>query len=306
MLGRIADRMEFFLNSMEVYLAIGIVGTVISFLYGMFGELGEMRLAFFLTVWIMATIRILTEKRYFKRYDAIPSSSQFIVLPFLLSLYLQAFGNVMPSPFIEQSSWSISEYMIFITGGSIMIFPHIIFQWYIFDKVHSKKWLGFAVHRKLFMTRKVPFAVHAIMTVTMTYLIWTSKKMEITAVFSIFFWIFMTARHYFHKSRPQNISQNRGYLSNPVISDYLRRPSRQSRRRREIIQQSNVRRMQSPSQPTSTRREKKRSSRGNVQPTLRINRHLVEIDQGTEIKIESKKRKRKKANGTSSKFTIIC
>ncbi|RMG30731.1 MAG: hypothetical protein D6732_15825 [Methanobacteriota archaeon] len=231
------DRIERLFNTIEMYVAIWLIGSVIAFLYLLAGNMSRTILIAYLTVWTMVSSRILWERRYFQRYDSILASSQFVGLPYVVILLGFLVGETMEPILVERSVILINGYRLIFFHTILLGLPHLLFQSYIFWKIHRKEWLGFAVHRKLFRTRLVPFLVHSAMAMSFLYIGWKTHIIDPLALMAVAFWLYSTVKYYVlgrhilrRQSRRRQEETFRAAHSNAFLNDYLRRSPRRSRR----------------------------------------------------------------------------
>lgn len=248
MFERLLDRAERLTNNSEFYIAIWLVGSVIAFLYLLNGSIDRVFLVFYLVLWLMATLRIMMERRYFQRYDAILSSSQFILIPYLVILVGLFVSPYTETILIERLSFFMGNYQVLFLHTTLFGFPHLIFQSYIFWKIHRKEWLGFAVHRKLFRSRLIPFLLHTVLVASLAYFSIAWKTVDPLSVIAIAFWGFATIKYYILRrhilrratTRHQEIPF-RSTHSNSFLNNYLNRPSRPGGNRSRSTSPSNGR-----------------------------------------------------------------
>ena len=115
---------------------------------------------FYITLYIIATLRYILERRHYKKHKAVTASTQFLLLPFSIMLM----GNYI-SPvarFVE-----IFVIRVDTTGGDLvrihfnfisltMILPLIVLS-VLFNNYFSGKWPAMAVNRKIRRGRAIPF-----------------------------------------------------------------------------------------------------------------------------------------------------
>ncbi len=280
MFERLLDRAERQFNTSEAYIAMWLVGSVIAFLYLLAGDMPRVFLVAYLTAWVMTSTRIVWERRYFQRYDSILASSQFVGFPFVVIALGLLMANQTESILVGRYSFVIQDYEIVFMHTTIFALPHLLFQSYIFWKIHRKEWLGFAVHRKLFRTRAVPFVLHTAVAFTLTYIGWKGRTLDPISIVAIFFWIFslvkyyVLRRHILHRqSRRREEQAFRATHSNAFLSDYLHRPPRRNTR-------------------SGNGRNRIRTS----QRTHRPRTNIAEIEPGREITTKRKPRNGKTVN----------
>lgn len=152
-----------FLNKLSVYSAVAVIGVTISFLYYTVGmDDSTAYFVFFTTVYVIAAFRFLLEWRYYRQNRAILASSQFLLLPFVVLLTGSFLTyRINASTLIDFQLHLQSSHLTFIINlVSLSLLLPLIVLHRLFFFYHAKKWLGFAIHRKLFQSRVVPLLVN--------------------------------------------------------------------------------------------------------------------------------------------------
>ncbi len=285
------------LNSADVYLALGLIGSIVALLYGYAGNYPKMLFVAYLTVWLLAGLRIVLELRYYQRYDAIPASSQFVLLPFLVILIGQftVHGIFTPELLNLELTTSFSGSFSFrINIATALSTPFLIFVIQIFSHLHSRQWLGFAIGRRIFRSRKVPFLVHLCLGIGMALLQFQMRAAEVASLLFIVYWLYSFYRFYL-RTPSHRVSGRRtrasGYFSNPVMNSML--GSSSTRRRRPYASGSH--RVRDAGPP---------SSRSNGRAMSLPQRNVVEVDKGITLSPQSSRKTKRKPlkNGDVSSF----
>lgn len=171
------------LNNSKTYLSLAILGLVVSLLYFLIDKAIETSLlVLYITVYVIAGLKFLLERNYYRRYNAILASLQFVVLPYIIFL----FGTYV-SPIIQGNLYlgialEFSFFSIRIITNAIsisLIVPLLILSIH-FRNFHSKKWAAMAINRKIIRKQALPVLVHLLLV-----LIIGIRYVFLTAVYDI-------------------------------------------------------------------------------------------------------------------------
>lgn len=213
-------------NSSVTYVGIAILGGVLATLYATVAEdLETAYLIIFNTVYVICTLRFLLEWKYYRSHNAILASSQFLLLPFIIlvsGLFLQ--------PRIGLGSWAALSLslghlstIIVLNPLSIALGVPILILMRLFSYYHSKRWLGFAIRRRLFKSRTVPIGLHILFVAVVGGMGQYLGLFDVTAIIFGANFLFLVIKYsiqpLLNKRRSRLQSRQGGYLD-----DFLSNP----------------------------------------------------------------------------------
>ncbi len=247
------------------------------------------------TVFVVTGLRYLLEYRYYRSHNAIPSTLQFVILPYSVLLTGSILSHIVNLYHIIYLSINLFIHLTFILNllSLSMIIPLLLLHW-IFSRLHSKRWLGFAVNRKLFSSRKVPYAVHTIITILLGYIVYLQSVIDAISAIFIIEWIYHTVKYYirplFHKRQDQSRGriQTRRSTSDRLYEPYQPRYIREG----DTSSRSNRSTTTSTTPASSTNR---RPSRRDIPTTPRggVRRVSTEYRRGRSIPASGRKKRSK-------------
>ena len=148
------------MNNIKVYASIAIVGTMVGILYlAIQKDLPVALIFFYITLYIVVTLRYILERRHYKKHKAALASSQFLLLPFSILLMGNYISPVAANPRIFLINIDL------VGGGSLRIFFNIISLTMIiplivlslhFNKFYSGRWPAMAINRKIKRKKIIP------------------------------------------------------------------------------------------------------------------------------------------------------
>jgi hypothetical protein len=148
------------LNNIKVYASIAIVGSMVGILYlAIQKDLPVALIFFYVTLYIVVTLRYVLERRHYKKHKAALASSQFLLLPFSIMLMGNYISPVAANPEIFLIN------MALVGGGSLRVFFNIISLTMIipliilslhFSKFYSGRWPAMAINRKIKRKKIIP------------------------------------------------------------------------------------------------------------------------------------------------------
>lgn len=149
------------LNNVKTYIAIAIIGSVVGFLYLIIQrDLSRTLIFFYITLYIIASLRYILERRHYKKHKAVTASTQFLLLPFsvlLMGNYISPVANFVKIFIINVNLASgDSVEMYFNLISLTMILPLIVLS-VLFNNYFSGKWPAMAINRKIRRGRVIPF-----------------------------------------------------------------------------------------------------------------------------------------------------
>ena len=141
------------LNNIKVYLAIAIVGSMVGILYlAIQKDLPVALIFFYVTLYIVVTLRYVLERRHYKKHKAALASSQFLLLPFSVMLMGNYISPVAANPRIFLINIDLvggDSLRIFFNIISLsMIIPLIVLSLH-FNNFYSGRWPAMAINRKI-------------------------------------------------------------------------------------------------------------------------------------------------------------
>lgn len=218
------------LNAPTTYLSIGIVGTVIAALYFDNDNPSSAYLTLFLTVYVLATTRFILEWKYYRRHRAIIASFEFLLLPFLILIAGMYTTHKISGTVIVDGNFSLltqDNLRLFLNIISLTLIPPLIVMQRLLYYYHSKRWDGFAIRRKLYRSRKVPYLVNFLLVLVTIYVGVNRGIFDVFAALFIALWLVHTIKYYILSEFGDVRSQTRrldGMLTNS--DQYSRIPSR--------------------------------------------------------------------------------
>ncbi|MHA1199995.1 MAG: hypothetical protein ACTSQF_11760 [Candidatus Heimdallarchaeaceae archaeon] len=151
------------LNNWKTYLAISIVGLTIGFLFLIINDALETSLMiFFITLYTIAALKFLLERRHYKKHNSILASSQFLILPYAVMLMGNYISPIALTVKIFTIKFNSSGDAIFFNLISVSLIVPVIILSVFFSNFYSGKWPGIAINRKIKRGRTLPFLLHSL------------------------------------------------------------------------------------------------------------------------------------------------
>jgi hypothetical protein len=180
------------LNNIKTYLAIGIIGGMVGILYIIIQRDLSMTLIFFyITLYIIATLRYLLERRHYRKHKAVTASTQFLLLPFsvlFMGNYISPVSNFVEIFIINIDTTGGDNVRFYFNLVSIsMIIPLIVLT-VLFNKYFSGKWPAMAVNRKIRKGRAIPFLLFTLFVLLQLFGFFINLKMDfISLLFALIY-----------------------------------------------------------------------------------------------------------------------
>ncbi|NPD88601.1 MAG: hypothetical protein HGN29_07745 [Asgard group archaeon] len=262
------------LNNVKTYLAIAIIGSVVGFLYLIIQReqgLPKTLLFFYITLYIIAFLRYVLERRHYRKHKAVTASTQFLILPFsvlFMGNYISPFSNFVEIFVININLVSGDTVHLYFNLISLsMILPLIVLS-VLFNNYFSGKWPAMAVNRKIRRGRLIPFLLFTLFVLLLLFGFFINLKMDFLSLFFavIYFVMFIG---YFIVS-PLQKSRQRTVQRTPAAST-RRSPTRASAssRQRPSTTSTSTRSRRSTSAQTSGRISSSSASRRRAVTTAR-------------------------------------
>ncbi len=286
------------LNDFKTYLAIGIVGLVVGILYLILqDDLSKTLAIFFITLYIIVSLRYILERRHYKKHKAILASTQFLLLPFSIILM----GNYI-SPLVNDF-FTITIDISFNLVSLSLIAPVVILTFH-FNNYYSRKWPAIAIRRKVNKRRSIPLLIHSVFVFTILLGFFINGQIDlISLIFTIIYLVFIF--RYFIFVRLIKSERRTVIMSSSS-------PSRSSTRART----SSTTSRRSSSQTSRSRQISSTTRTRTAQSASRARRSSAKIAPGIEIATRKKTRKSTKTtkttvrdffpNGKASKDEVKC
>ncbi len=148
------------LNNIKVYASIAIVGTMVGVLYlAIQKDLPVALIFFYVTLYVVVTLRYVLERRHYKKHKAALASSQFLLLPFSVMLMGNYISPAAANPRIFLINIDLvggDSLRIFFNIISLsMIIPLIVLSLH-FNNFYSGRWPAMAINRKIKRKKIIP------------------------------------------------------------------------------------------------------------------------------------------------------
>ncbi len=295
------------INKITTYIAIAIVGFVVALLYFLDDNTSSGYFFIYLTIYVLVGFRFLLEWKYYRQHGAILASLEFLLLPFMVILTAMLLSHEVSSITLFRASFSIFQQssmvftmniVSFLTIPAFLLFNRLVYFY------HSKRWSGFAIKRRLFTTRKVPYLINSILAMILLITGYFFSYFDAVGSLVVIFWIYHSLKYYifpYFKS-----SSSTGLVDNILTNQDVRRQKTSKNagsrlREARIKQQSRLERStpESPrrkrqSIPTSSRdgqrtvstsykNQKTKKTEKKTKPK-RTTRSKINIDPGNEVK----------------------
>ena len=301
-------------NKITTYIAIAIVGFVVALLYFLNDSISNGYFFVFVTIYVLAVFRFFLEWKYYRHHGAILASLEFLLLPFVVILTAMLLSHEVSSIVLFRASLSIFQQssMVFtlnvvslLTIPAFLLFNRLVYFY------HSKRWSGFAVRRKLFTTRKVPYLINSILAIIILIVGYSLSYFDAVASLVVIYWIYHTFKYYVFPYFKSSAPSTTGIVDNILTNQDTKR-NRSSRsdgsrlREARLKQQS---RLERPTQERSRRNRqsipissrtgqrtvsssyKNQKSKGTIRSSSQKSRSRINIDPGNEVKTLSAKNK---------------
>lgn len=198
------------LNNIRTYIAITIVGCMVGFLYLAIQRNVAIALIFFyVTLYLVATLRYFLERRHYKKHKAVTASTQFLLLPFsilLMGNYISPLEND-PSIFIINIIAGGDSAGIFCNLISVsLLFPVMILS-LNFKNYFSGKWPAMAVNRKVRRGRAIPFLLNTAFVALLLLGFFINWKIDFLSLVFVLIYIIMFLRYFIFASRIESRRQ---------------------------------------------------------------------------------------------------
>jgi hypothetical protein len=175
------------LNNIKTYLAIAIIGGMVGILYLIIQRDISMTLIFFyITLYIIVSLRYLLERRHYKKHKAVTASTQFLILPFsilLMGNYISPVANFVEIFIINIDSVGGETVRFYFNLVSItMIIPLIVLS-VLFNNYFSGKWPAMAVNRKIRKGKVIPFLLFTLFVLLQLLGFFINLRMDFVSLF---------------------------------------------------------------------------------------------------------------------------
>ena len=276
------------LNDFKTYLAIGIVGLVVGILYLIIqSDLPTTLTVFFITLYIIVSLRYILERRHYKKHKAILASTQFLLLPFSIILMGNYISPLAYDLFTISGGNAIQIFFNFVSLS--LIIPVTILTIH-FNNYYSRKWPAIAIRRQVKKKRIIPLIIHSVFIFTILLGFIINGQIDLVSLIFMFIYLFYIFRYFifvrFIKSESRTVIMS----SSP--------PPRRSTRTRTstTTSQRSASRTSKSRQRSSTARTRSPTS------TSRAGTSSVRIAPGTEIR--TRKTTKKSTKTTKTKATV--
>jgi DNA-directed RNA polymerase subunit RPC12/RpoP len=290
-------------NKITTYVAIAIVGFVVALLYFLNDNNSNGYFFIFVTIYVLAGFRFFLEWKYYRHHGAILASLEFLLLPFTVILTAMIFSHEVSSIVLFRASLSIFQQssMVFtlnvvslLTIPAFLLFSRLVYFY------HSKRWSGFAIRRKLFTTRKVPYLINSILAALLLVVGYSLSYFDAIASLVVVFWIYHSFKyyifHYFRSSTPSSTSLVDNILTNQDTKRKRSTTSAGSRLREARIKQR--------SRLERSTHEKPSRNRQSIPASSRTGQRTVSTSYKGQKRIESLRAKSKQSTRSRSNINI--
>jgi len=248
-------------NNIKTYIAIAIVGCVVGILYlAIQRNLPIALIFFYVTLYLVVTLRYFLERRHYKKHKAVTASTQFLLLPFsilLMGNFISPLEN-NPRIFIINIDLAGGDSIgIFFNLISVsLLFPVIILS-LNFNNYFSGKWPAMAVNRKVRRGRTIPFLLNTAFVSVLLLGFFINWQMDFLSLIFVLIYIIMFFRYFIFAS---TIESRRQVSRTTTTRSTRRTPSRaaasrqQTRTSRASSARSTSSRGSQRSRSTQTRR----------------------------------------------------
>ncbi|MHA1954737.1 MAG: hypothetical protein ACW96U_12405 [Candidatus Heimdallarchaeaceae archaeon] len=183
------------LNNIKTYIAIAIMGSVVGFLYLIIqGDVPRTLLFFYITLYVIAFLRYVLERRHYRKHKAVTASTQFLILPFsvlLMGNYISPVSNFVEIFMININIASGETVRLYFNLVSLtMILPLIILS-VLFSNYFSGKWPAMAVNRKIRRGRVIPFLLFTLFVLLQLLGFFMNFRMDFLSLFFALIYIVM-------------------------------------------------------------------------------------------------------------------
>ncbi|MCE7742170.1 MAG: hypothetical protein GOP50_06895 [Candidatus Heimdallarchaeota archaeon] len=286
------------MNNWKTYLAISIVGLTVGILYLIIqSDLATTLMIFFITLYTVAALKFLLERRHYKKHNSILASSQFLLLPYAVLLM----GNYISPVALTVEIFTIrssggSELMFFNLISISLIVPVIILSIF-FSKFYSGKWPGIAINRKINRGKKIPFLLHSFFILTFLIGFFINWQIDFVCFIFVILYLVYIFRYFvivaFNKSRREVTVSARSSTRRTTSTG----SSSATRRRGQVTasSRSGTRSVPTRSRSTST------TSRSTTRRATRSTTSSARVAPG--IDVPSSKRKMVKTTKTTTTVT---
>ncbi|MCG3220044.1 MAG: hypothetical protein H7641_01585, partial [Candidatus Heimdallarchaeota archaeon] len=201
------------LNNTKTYIAITIIGSVVGFLYLIIQrDLPRTLIFFYITLYIIAFLRYVLERRHYRKHKAVTASTQFLLLPFsvlLMGNYISPVSNFVEIFIININLASGGSIRMYFNLVSLtMILPLIVLS-VLFNNYFSGKWPAMAVNRKIRRGRAIPFLLFTLFILLQLLGFFINLRMDFLSLIFAIIYIVMVLRYFifsaFDKSKQQTV-----------------------------------------------------------------------------------------------------
>jgi len=265
------------LNNIRVYVAIAIVGSMVGILYlAIQKNLAVALIFFYVTLYIVATMRYVFERRHYKKHKAALASSQFLLLPFSILLMGNYISPVAANPeifLIDINLVGGDSLQIYFNIISLsMIIPLIILSLH-FNNFYSGRWPAMAINRKIKRKKIIPILFFTFFVFFLLIGFFINLTIDFVSLIFVLIYIILSINHLIIS--PARSAKVRAIQRAPTST--TRRTASASRQQVRTVSSSSTR----ASRATSTTAT--RTTRTTQRSTTR-----VAIDPGIEVRTTRK------------------
>ena len=214
------------LNNIKTYLAIGIIGGMVGILYLIIQKELPMTLIFFyITLYIIATLRYLLERRHYRKHKAVTASTQFLLLPFsvlLMGNYISPVANFVEIFIINIDTTGGDTVRFYFNLVSVSMIVPLIVLTVRFNKYFSGKWPAMAVNRKIRKGRAIPFLLFTLFVLLQLLGFFINLRMDFVSFFFALIYVALFVGYFIVTP----IQKARQPAARPTSTSTRRTPSR--------------------------------------------------------------------------------
>ncbi len=256
------------LNNVKTYIAIAIIGSVVGFLYLIIQrDVPRTLIFFYITLYIIAFLRYILERRHYRKHKAVTASTQFLLLPFsvlFMGNYISPVSNLAEIFVININIASGDTVSLYFNLISLtMILPLIVLS-VLFNNYLSGKWPAMAVNRKIRRGKLIPFLLFTLFVLLQLVGFFINFKMDFLSLFFAVIYLVMVIGYLIispiHESRQRTVQR--------TTKTTRRAPARSSASARQRSSTTSTSRRSSSAQ-TSSRISSSSASRRRAVTTAR-------------------------------------
>ncbi|MFW9852022.1 MAG: hypothetical protein ACFFDS_03715 [Candidatus Thorarchaeota archaeon] len=190
---------ELDLNNIKVYASIAIVGSMVGILFlAIQKDLPVALIFFYVTLYIVVTMRYVLERRHYKKHKAALASSQFLLLPFSILLMGNYISPVAANPRIFLINIDLAggdSLRIYFNIISLsMIIPLIVLSLH-FNNFYSGRWPAMAINRKIKRKKIIPILFFTLFVFLLLIGFFINLTIDFVSLIFVLIYIILSINH---------------------------------------------------------------------------------------------------------------